>query len=76
MFSERLNVLKPNINLNIDNYLILWVYKHFSNIRLVYKRLINVFKHFIKREDCLNLIFILDYDVSTVILRDTGKIFL
>ena len=36
--------LKPNINLNIDNYAILYLYKRFSNINLVYKHLINVYK--------------------------------
>ena len=64
--------LKPNINLNIDNYSILWVYKHFSN-SLVYKCLINVFKCFTKSEEYL---YLLDDDVSTAILRETGEIFL
>ena len=42
----------------------------------MYKHLINVFKCFTKSEEYLNLTFILDDDVSTAILRETGEIFL
>ena len=43
---------------------------------MVYKRLINVFIRFTKSEEYLNLTFILDDDVRTAILRETGEIFL
>ena len=48
----------------------------FQQYCLVYKHLINVFKHIAKSEEYLNLTFILDDDVSTAILRETGEIFL
>ena len=36
----------------------------------------NILKCFTKSEEYLNLAFILDDDVSTAILRETGEIFL